>query len=126
MRLGAPASLAQTVQKIVKNVSFSHERASGPLVQQVLLEHPELAVVQDADRLDALGAMGVGRAFTYGGAYKRDMQQSIDHITEKRVGIEQMMKTAEGKRLAGERVDRLRTFKKWFDEEFSFGASTQS
>ncbi|MCJ1358875.1 MAG: hypothetical protein MMC33_008875 [Icmadophila ericetorum] len=120
--LGAPTTLAQAVQKITKNVSFSHEKANEDLVRQVLNEYPELAVVQDADRLDALGAVGVGRAFTYGGAMQRDMQQSIGHITEKREGVEQMMKTEEGKKLAAERINRLRTFRKWFDEEEEFGA----
>lgn len=68
LRIGAPEELARTVQRIVKNVSYSHEILDPAHVHGVILRHPELAIVQDADRLDALGAIGIGRCFTYNGA----------------------------------------------------------
>lgn len=51
-KLGAPASLASKVQTIVKNVSFSNEVRNPAAVREMVLQYPELAIVQDADRLD--------------------------------------------------------------------------
>ena len=79
--------------------------------------------VQDADRLDALGAIGIARTFAYGGhkgqplhdpdarpemhasfdAYKRGGGSSINHFYEKLLLLKDRMNTATGKRLAAER-----------------------
>ena len=74
--------------------------------------------MQDADRLDAIGAVGIGRMFTYGGARtERSMGGTVAHLDEKLVRLEGMMKTAVGREVARERGERLRVFRGWWVEE---------
>lgn len=65
-------------------------------MKAVMDQHPELAIVQDADRLDAIGAVGIGRTFTYNGAKQSDegMQGVLKHFTDKLERLEQMMKVS--------------------------------
>lgn len=115
---GAEEALAAKVQQIVLGVSYSSEIKDPARVQAMILENPELAVVQDADRLDAIGAVGIGRTFTFGGARgERHMGKTIEHFEDKLVKLEGMMKTAPGRGLARERTERLRTFKRWWEQE---------
>ncbi len=103
-------------------MSYNTEIKNPALTQRALLAHPELAIVQDADRLDAIGAVGIGRTFTYGGAKgSRSMDDTIDHFTEKLENLEGMMKTEEGRRMAQERTKRLRVFRGWWEEECGIG-----
>ncbi|MCJ1239226.1 hypothetical protein MMC14_007220 [Varicellaria rhodocarpa] len=120
--LGASPEQADCVQAITKSVSYSHEIANRDYVQGVLLQHPELAIVQDADRLDALGAVGIGRTFTYGGAKgtEHGMLSTIQHFEDKLNKLEGLMKTGEGKRLAKVRTERLKVFKDWWEDENNF------
>jgi uncharacterized protein len=118
---GCPEPLALKVQVIAKNVSFSNEKKNPDAVRAVLNQHPELGMVQDADRLDAIGAVGIGRTFTYGGAKRGGpMNNTVDHFVEKLELLETMMKTDEGKRLARERTERLATFRQWWAEEAGY------
>lgn len=73
--------------------------------------------MQDADRLDALGGIGIGRAFAYGGARGRGLGETVGHFEEKLVRLEGMMKTGEGRRLARVRGERVRVFRGWVREE---------
>lgn len=115
---GAPEDLAIKVQRIVLGVSYSSEIKDPLQVKALISKYPELAVVQDADRLDAIGAVGIGRTFTFGGAKgARHMGETIAHFEEKLEKLESMMKTVPGKRLARERNERLKTFKGWWEEE---------
>ena len=123
---GAPDSLAEKIQRVVSNVSFSAETKSvesREKVRRLVQEIPELGVVQDADRLDAIGSVGIGRTFTYGGAAGkagqkgRGMQETIEHFTDKLERLEGLMKTTEGRRLAAERTRRLKVFREWWGEE---------
>jgi uncharacterized protein len=115
---GAPEELAIKVQRIVLGVSYSTEVKDPAQTLGLIQRYPELAVVQDADRLDAIGAVGIGRTFTFGGAKgARHMGETISHFEEKLERLEGMMKTGPGKRLAKERTERLKTFKGWWEEE---------
>ncbi|KZM28836.1 uncharacterized protein EKO05_0008535 [Ascochyta rabiei] len=117
---GAEASLAAKVQTIVHHVSYTNEVRNPESVTAVLAQHPELAIVQDADRLDAIGAVGIGRCFSFGAARFPDqpMGRAIDHFEEKLYKLEDMMKTASGKQMARRRTDVLRGFaREWREEE---------
>ncbi|OAQ61909.1 hydrolase [Pochonia chlamydosporia 170] len=114
---GASAPLAEKVQAICLGVSYSSEVRDPGRVVKLVEEHPELAVVQDADRLDAIGAVGIGRAFAFGGAKNRDMGNTMEHFEEKLVRLEGMMKTEEGRRLATERTERIVLMQKWWRDE---------
>ncbi|GAB7352958.1 hypothetical protein MBLNU459_g3531t2 [Dothideomycetes sp. NU459] len=116
---GASPDLAMKVQLIAKNVSFSNEIKNPRMMRAVLEQHPELGIVQDADRLDAIGAVGIGRCFAYGAAKQpdRDLEGTLAHFTEKLERLESMMKTETGRRFARERTRRLQMFRQWWEEE---------
>lgn len=116
---GCPPRFVAKVALIVEHVSYSSEIKRPQLVKAIAGAHPELAIVQDADRLDAIGAIGIGRTFAYGAAKAPDrgMQGSIEHFTEKLENIEGMMKTDAGKRMARERTQRLKDFRQWWEDE---------
>jgi uncharacterized protein len=115
--MGASDALAEKIQTICLGVSYSSEIKNPSRVLELISEHPELAVVQDADRLDAIGAVGIGRTFAFGGAKNRPMEETMRHFDEKLVLLEGMMKTDTGRRMAKERTDRLRLMQEWWDAE---------
>lgn len=118
LSFGAPEDLAIKVQRIVLGVSYSTEIKDPATTLSLIQKYPELAVVQDADRLDAIGAVGIGRTFTFGGAKgARDMGETIQHFGDKLELLESFMKTGPGRRLARERTERLLAFKGWWEEE---------
>ncbi|KAF5249671.1 hypothetical protein FANTH_4979 [Fusarium anthophilum] len=124
LQAGAAPELAQRVETIVNHVSYSQEK-KDPNVVTHLIENgfPELALVQDADRLDAIGAIGIGRCFTFLGAKGKDlggpwkMDSALDHLREKLMQLEGTMKTETGKSLAAARAQRLREFERWWVQE---------
>ena len=119
LQLGWPDDIASKAAAITPFVSYTAEVTNKPGFASALAQYPELAVVQDADRLDAIGAVGIGRAFTYGGAKDREggMAGTMNHFTEKLSRLEAMMKTGEGKRMAAARAERLRIFGRWWQAE---------
>ncbi|KAK4089713.1 hypothetical protein Purlil1_5816 [Purpureocillium lilacinum] len=115
--MGADAALAERVQTICLGVSYSSEVKDPARVVELIAAHPELAVVQDADRLDAIGAVGIGRTFAFGGAKGRGLGDTMEHFDEKLLRLEGMMKTDEGRRLARVRTERIETMQRWWKEE---------
>ncbi|MGP4075269.1 HD domain-containing protein [Halobacillus sp. K22] len=82
------------------------------------------AVVQDADRLDAIGAIGIARAFTYGGAKgqkidseEADTPSAIQHFHDKLLKLSAMMNTESGRREADRRHRFMETYLHEFNRE---------
>lgn len=117
---GADVALADRVQIVVKHVGYTNENRDPQSVIDVLALYPELAIVQDADRLDAIGAVGIGRCFSFGAAKfpEQAMGRAIVHFDEKLFKLERMMKTQCGRGLARRRTEVLREFaREWREEE---------
>ena len=77
----------------------------------------EIRLVQDADRLDAMGAIGIARTFAYGGARGRSLEESLAHFDEKLLRLYDLLSTDAARELAGQRRDLLRQFYDQFKEE---------
>jgi uncharacterized protein len=123
-------SLLQAVLDVVEKVGYSKETANPDAMQAALQAHPELGVVQDADRLEAIGAMGLGRLFCYTGARNfegedhvagRSLDDTVKHLDEKLLKLPGLMKTDTGRKLAAARAQRLEEFKKWWEDEYTLG-----
>lgn len=115
--VGCPLPVADKVQLICSNVSYSHEATNGVIVSQLCSVIPELKVVQDAVRLDSLGAKGIARTFGFIAANLPGHAFDMNHFDEKLLLLEDMMKTKTGKALAKERTQRLRVFMNWWTAE---------
>ncbi len=94
----------------INSVSFSRNRGKIP-------EILEGKIVQDADRLDAMGAIGIARTFAYGGEHGRSLEESVQHFHEKLLLLKDLMNTDMGKQLAAERHAFLEAFLKELDGE---------
>lgn len=121
------------VVKIIENLSFKGGR------QARTFSSAELDVVQDADRLDALGAIGIARAFNYGGfknrklydpaiqpdmgmdkeAYRKSTAPTLNHFYEKLLLLKDRMNTETGKRLAAGRHAFMEDFLRQFYAEWN-------
>lgn len=124
--------IIEQVTRIIANISFK-----GASVEQPTLTL-EGKVVQDADRLDAIGAIGIARAFAYGGSkgrliydptckpinhdsadsYLTNNGTTINHFYEKLLLLKDRMNTATGKMIAEQRHRFMEDFLKWFYEEW--------
>ena len=87
----------------INSVSFSQNRDRKP-------ETIEGKIVQDADRLDALGAIGIARTFAYGGEHGRSLESSVQHFHDKLLLLKDQINTASGRKMAEERHAFLLTF----------------
>lgn len=121
------------VQKIILNMSY---KAS---LETVDFHSKELEVVQDADRLDAIGAIGIARAFNYGGFknheiynpnipvvqqqskenYKKSTAPTINHFYEKLLLLKDKMNTPTAKSIAQERHQFMEQFLEQFYDEWA-------
>lgn len=117
--LDAPPLLLERAAEAINTHSFS--RGAPPT-------SIEGAILQDADRLDAMGAIGIARCFAYGGARGRaiydpeDPTNSIQHFYDKLLRLRDGMHTAEGRRLAEARHRVMEQFlahfwREWEGEE---------
>ena len=103
-------STAGQIIAAVNAVSFSQNRGRKPATK-------EGKIVQDADRLDALGAVGAARTFAYGGRHGRTPDDSIIHFHEKLLLLKDGMNTEAGKALAERRHAFLLEFLREWDRE---------
>lgn len=121
------------VEQIISNISYK-----GGNFKQIFSSH-ELAVIQDADRLDAIGAIGIARCFNYGGfknramydpaiesklnmtkeEYKKSTAPTINHFYEKLLLLKDKMNTTTGKKIAQERHQYMQDFLTQFYAEWN-------
>lgn len=131
--LHVEGELIEQVLFVIKNISFKN-RAEAP-------ENPplELQIVQDADRLDAIGAIGIARTFNFGGfknnlmyhpeikpnlgmnkeEYKKSNGTTINHFYEKLLLLKDLMNTETAKKIASERHDFMLQFLDEFYKEWN-------
>lgn len=130
--VGADAGTVEHVCAIVAELSFKGAGVATPMSTR------EGAVVQDADRLDAIGAIGIARTFAYGGsrgrplhdpearpeahasfeAYKASAGPTVNHFYEKLLLLRERMNTAAARRVAGERHRFMEEFLERFFHEW--------
>ena len=126
------SAIIEHVVQIIKNISFK-----GGNIQRTF-SSIELDIVQDADRLDAIGAIGIARAFIYGGyknnpiydpelkpnlkmdkeTYKKGNTTTINHFYEKLLKLKNMMNTSTGKQIAEDRHRFMLQFLEQFYREW--------
>lgn len=129
----APEDLIKQVIAIIKNISFKN-RGEAPDNLPI-----ELKIVQDADRIDAIGAIGIARTFNFGGfknnlmydphiepklnmskeEYKKSNGTTINHFYEKLLLLKDLMNTEKGKEIAEERHDFMLKFLDQFYKEWN-------
>lgn len=127
-----PDSIIEHVVNIVKHISFKGGN------EKVLFSSPELNCIQDADRLDAIGAIGIARTFNYGGykgrslydpkikanlnltksEYKASNAPTINHFYEKLLLLKDRMNTETGKFMAKERHEFMLQYLEEFYKEW--------
>lgn len=130
--ISVPADVVLHVENIIRHISFK-----GSFEGQKWTSL-ELAVVQDADRLDAIGAIGIARTFTYGGfkgrelynpnippqlemtkeEYKNSHSPTVNHFYEKLLLLRDLMNTEAGKKIATDRHRYMEGFLEQFYAEW--------
>jgi uncharacterized protein len=128
----ADSATTDHVVKIIAHISFKGGN------QESVWTSPELRVLQDADRLDAIGAIGIARAFSYGGykgrafydpaippnlnmdkeTYKKSTAPTINHFYEKLLLLKDRMHTATGRAMAEERHRFMELYLQQFYKEW--------
>jgi uncharacterized protein len=126
------AEIIEHVKLIIQHMSFKNSFDGAGFTSK------EMQIVQDADRLDAIGAIGIARAFTYGGfknrvlydpailpeehlnkeSYKNTTAPTINHFYEKLLLLKDMMNTGAGKKIAIERHNFMLLYLDQFYKEW--------
>ena len=91
-----PKDRIDRICEVINAVSFSKNRDKQPGT-------PEGRIVQDADRLDAIGAIGIARTFAFGGEHGRTLDASIQHFHDKLLLLKNEMNTETAKKMAEDR-----------------------
>jgi len=133
-KLNVDSKIIEHVLLIIKNISFNKS-----LEDTLGFSSRELDVVQDADRLDAIGAIGIARCFNYGGfknralynpdikpnlvmskeEYKTSTAPTINHFYEKLLLLKDKMNTKTGRQIASERHTFMEGFLNQFYAEWN-------
>lgn len=100
---GITPEKTEEIIKVINSVSFSKNRGRKP-------ETIEGMIVQDADRLDAIGAIGIARTFAFGGEHKRSIEDSVQHFYDKLFLIKDELNTGAAKKEADKRHAFLEAF----------------
>ncbi len=113
------------IQLICSEISKISFRGTGKNIPDTL----EGRIVQDADRLDALGAIGIARTFAYGGSRNRAMylpqenenykSSSVAHFYDKLLKLSDLMNTEKAKHIAMQRTNYLKEFLNEFYDEIN-------
>ena len=98
-----PTATIDQICRKINSVSFSHNRGKTP-------ETTEGKIVQDADRLDAIGAIGIARTFAYGGKVGRPLSNSIQHFYDKLLLLKDELNTDAARDMAQKRHDYMQGF----------------
>ncbi len=101
----------EKVQRVVEAV-LAHSFSLG-----IRAESVEARVLSDADKLDAMGAVGVARAFIEGDRRGRGFEGTVKHFEEKLLRLRELMYTEPGRRMAEERHRFMEAFLEKFLEE---------
>lgn len=103
----------EDIIEIINSVSFTKNKSAKPKTL-------EASIVQDADRLDAIGAIGVARTFMYSGKNSRGIADSLKHFDEKLLLLKDMMNTDEAKKLAEKRDSFMKEFLSEINDELNY------
>ena len=110
MRQNISPEKTERIIAAINSVSFSRNRGKQP-------ETLEGKIVQDADRLDAIGAIGIARTFAYGGEHGRSLDSSIRHFHDKLLLLKDGMNTKTGREMAEERHAYIADFLEEYRKE---------
>lgn len=103
----------EDIVEIINSVSFAKNKGAKPKTL-------EACIVQDADRLDAIGAVGIARTFMYSGRHSRGIEDSLKHFDEKLLLLKDMMNTDQAKRLADQRDKFMKEFLSEINDELNY------
>lgn len=134
--IGVEDEVVDHIKNIIRNISY---KSSLEKNKSKRFTSKEMEIIQDADRLDAIGAIGIARTFNYGGfknreiynpginpetnltkeAYKKSSAPTINHFYEKLLLLKDQMNTVTGKKIAEGRHRYMEEFLEQFYKEWN-------